>query len=91
MSERKWKRRRKARRDLLRSGGTILTAEECAAEAERAHAASESMARAQRRNVERVRAEYPDKVADKALAMGRAERRRYLKDMRRKARKEGAR
>lgn len=87
MSERKWKLFRRRRREILRSGGMLMTVEEAAADSERASAAHESMERARRRNVARVRAEYPAKVAGKALAMGRAERRRYLREQRRTERK----
>lgn len=89
MSERKAKALRKARREALKHTPAILFEEAMAGVTEAADAARENMARAQRRNVERIRAEFGGKVAEAALAKGRAERRRYLRDQRKKGMSHG--
>lgn len=81
MSERKWKARRRAERERL---GTDAPSGVEPGPSGRERAARENMRAARARNEARVREQYHAKVAGKAMAMGRAERRRYLKDVRRK-------
>jgi len=87
MSERRHKALRRQRREAM--AGTGGPGPEAPGDAARAREAAANMAAARERNAQAVREEFGGKVADAAMAMGRAERRQYLRDVRRVSRGNG--